>query len=159
MVLEAVGHFGGVGPLAHLSHSPYTIGGFEAHGLAAILGALLLRNAANDDLRPWHVSALAIHLLLGGANLAFWLSFTTFGMVPMGIVTTVVHAVLVVAHAVCIAGCDGRLREHWGVNPYIVKAPPEGAGFDTTLTDGLRIAVRDVIADATVPRPTRQFAT
>ena len=55
--------------------------------------------------------------------------------------------------------CDGRLREHWGVNPYIVKAPPEGAGFDTTLTDGLRIAVRDVIADATVPRPTRQFAT
>ena len=104
MVLEVVGHFGSVGPLAHLSHSPYTIGGFEAHGLAAILGALLIRNAANDDLRPWHVSALAIHLLLGGANLAFWLSFTAFGMVPMGIVTTVVHAVLVVAHALCIAG-------------------------------------------------------
>ena len=32
-----------------------------------------------------------------------------------------------------------------------MKAPPEGAGFDTTLTDGLRIAVREVIADATHP--------
>ena len=34
--------------------------------------------------------------------------------------------------------------EYWDVNPYVVKAPQEGAGFDTTLTDGLRIAIRDV---------------
>ena len=37
------------------------------------------------------------------------------------------------------------------MNPYVVKAPPEGAGFDTTLTDGLRIAIRDVIANASQP--------
>jgi 1,4-alpha-glucan branching enzyme len=41
--------------------------------------------------------------------------------------------------------------EYWNVNPYIVKAPPDGAGFDTTLTDGLRIAIRDVIGDASQP--------
>lgn len=41
--------------------------------------------------------------------------------------------------------------EYWNVNPYIVKTPPEGAGFDTTLTDGLRIAIRDVIGDAAQP--------
>jgi 1,4-alpha-glucan branching enzyme len=41
--------------------------------------------------------------------------------------------------------------EYWNVNPYIVKAPPEGAGFDTTLTDGLRIAIRDVIGNASQP--------
>jgi 1,4-alpha-glucan branching enzyme len=41
--------------------------------------------------------------------------------------------------------------EYWGVNPYIVKPPPEGAGFDTTLTDGLRIAIRDVIGSASAP--------
>jgi 1,4-alpha-glucan branching enzyme len=41
--------------------------------------------------------------------------------------------------------------EYWNVNPYIVKAPPEGAGFDTTLTDGLRIAIRNVIANASAP--------
>lgn len=43
------------------------------------------------------------------------------------------------------------LAEYWNVNPYIVKTPPEGAGFDTTLTDGLRISIRNVIANASVP--------
>ena len=28
-----------------------------------------------------------------------------------------------------------------------MKPPPEGAGFDTSLTDGLRIAIRDVIGE------------
>jgi 1,4-alpha-glucan branching enzyme len=41
--------------------------------------------------------------------------------------------------------------EYWNVNPYVVKAPPEGAGFDTTLTDGLRIAIRNVIGSASAP--------
>ncbi|HEX5727310.1 MAG TPA: alpha amylase C-terminal domain-containing protein [Longimicrobiaceae bacterium] len=41
--------------------------------------------------------------------------------------------------------------EYWGVNPYVVKPPPEGAGFDTTLTDGLRIALRDVVREASHP--------
>lgn len=41
--------------------------------------------------------------------------------------------------------------EYWGVNPYVVKAPPEGAGFDTTLTDGLRNAIRGVLGEAAAP--------
>ena len=41
--------------------------------------------------------------------------------------------------------------EYWNVNPYIVKSPPEGAGFDTSLTDGLRIAIRRVIGEASAP--------
>ena len=41
--------------------------------------------------------------------------------------------------------------EYWGVNPCVVKPPAEGAGFDTTLTDGLRNAVRRVIAEAAQP--------
>jgi 1,4-alpha-glucan branching enzyme len=44
-----------------------------------------------------------------------------------------------------------NLAEYWGVNPWVVKPPADGAGFDTTLTDGLRIAVRDVIASASRP--------
>ena len=43
------------------------------------------------------------------------------------------------------------LAEYWNVNPHVVKRPPEGAGFDATLTDGLRIAVRRVIGDASAP--------
>jgi 1,4-alpha-glucan branching enzyme len=38
--------------------------------------------------------------------------------------------------------------EYWSVNPAIVKPPPAGAGFDTSLTDGLRIAIRQVIGQA-----------
>lgn len=41
--------------------------------------------------------------------------------------------------------------EYWNVNPYIVKPSPDGAGFNTTLTDGLRVALRDVIANASAP--------
>jgi 1,4-alpha-glucan branching enzyme len=41
--------------------------------------------------------------------------------------------------------------EYWNVNPYVVKPVPEGAGFDTSLTDGLRIAIRDVIGNAAQP--------
>ena len=41
--------------------------------------------------------------------------------------------------------------EYWNVNPYVVKAPPEGAGFDTSLTDGLRIAIRRVVSEASAP--------
>jgi 1,4-alpha-glucan branching enzyme len=40
--------------------------------------------------------------------------------------------------------------EYWPVNPAIVAPVPSGAGFDTTLTDGLRLAIRDVVASANV---------
>lgn len=41
--------------------------------------------------------------------------------------------------------------EYWGVNPAVVRPVPEGAGFDTTLTDGLRIVLRNVIGNASAP--------
>ena len=41
--------------------------------------------------------------------------------------------------------------EYWSVNPFVVRAPPEGAGFDTTLSDALRIAIRGVVAQASQP--------
>ncbi len=41
--------------------------------------------------------------------------------------------------------------EYWPVNPYVVKRPPEGAGFDASLTDGLRIAIRRVIGNTSAP--------
>lgn len=41
--------------------------------------------------------------------------------------------------------------EYWNVNPYVVKPAAEGAGFDTTLTDGFRIAIRNTIGNASLP--------
>jgi 1,4-alpha-glucan branching enzyme len=42
--------------------------------------------------------------------------------------------------------------EYWPVNSWVVKQPFDGgAGYDTTLTDGLRIAMRNVLAAAASP--------
>ena len=101
MIQEALGHFAARGPLAYLFQSPYTIGGFEAHGLAVILGALLVKQSADANAKLWHGVGLAIHLLLGASNMAFWPSFVTLGLLPIGIATTVIHAGFVVAHFFC----------------------------------------------------------
>lgn len=42
--------------------------------------------------------------------------------------------------------------EYWQVNPWVVREPAEGgAGFHTTMIDGPRIAMRDVLAAASAP--------
>src|SRR5262245_8421771 len=74
MISETIGHFLGVGPLAGLKGSPYTIGGFEAHGLAIIFAVLLIRGAARPDRRLWHGVGLTVHMLLGISNILFWTS-------------------------------------------------------------------------------------
>jgi 1,4-alpha-glucan branching enzyme len=43
------------------------------------------------------------------------------------------------------------LAEYWSVNPLVVAPPESGAGFDSALTDGLRIALRKVIREASYP--------
>ncbi|MGH9905689.1 MAG: hypothetical protein ACRD8U_08935, partial [Pyrinomonadaceae bacterium] len=54
ILADTLGHFFGVGPLAQTFGSPYTIGSFEAHGLAVIIAVLLLRGAKASDRRLWH---------------------------------------------------------------------------------------------------------
>ncbi len=56
-----------------------------------------------------------------------------------------------------------QLAEYWNLNPWVVREVGEGgAGFDTTLSNSLRIAVRDVLQGASVPGaealPMRQLA-
>jgi 1,4-alpha-glucan branching enzyme len=43
--------------------------------------------------------------------------------------------------------------EYWNVNPLVVRNPSDGngAGFDTTMTDGPRIAIRELLAAASIP--------
>jgi hypothetical protein len=99
VVFELVAYYAGAGPYGYIfEESPYVIGWVEAHGLAFIIGVLLLTVAARDLRRFWHVLGGAVHTLLGTANLVFWDSFIVFGMVPMGVAATVVHFVLVAAH-------------------------------------------------------------
>ena len=79
MSLELIGHHLGAGPFGRVfEQSPYSIGWVEAHGLAALIG-VLFPSAGGRDGRPyWHGFALAVHVLLGAANLVFWTSFVKF---------------------------------------------------------------------------------
>ena len=80
------------GPI--LAAAPYTAIGFvEAHGLAFILGVLLWRAAPE---RSWHLTAAAIHVLLGTANVVFWPIFIAADMLTAGYVTTGLHWLFVV---------------------------------------------------------------
>lgn len=101
MTFELLSHFKGAGPLAdRFMGSPYTLGFFEAHGLAVLMGILLWRAVANPQ-KFWHQLAVVIHILLGGANLLFWDSFIQLDFVVPGIVATVLHGIFIVAEAYC----------------------------------------------------------
>jgi hypothetical protein len=101
MVFELLSHFMGKGPYGRLfAHSPYTIGFVEAHGLAFLIGLLLIRVAANPQ-PHWPLFAIGVHLLLGGANLLFWDSFVQFGLVIPAVIATLLHGVFLTAQVYC----------------------------------------------------------
>ena len=100
VTLELLAHFLGVGPYAAVfDRSAYTIGWVEAHGLAAVIGVVFLVVGARDRRRFWHGFALAVHLLLGAANLVFWQSFVDFGTTSLGGVGTTAHVLFATAQA------------------------------------------------------------
>jgi hypothetical protein len=102
MIIETIGHFLGIGPFAQTKGSPYTIGGFEAHGLAIIFAVLLIRASNLPDRSLWHRVGLVVHLLLGCSNLLYWSSFVQLNVFPMGVITTFLHFVFVIAHCICL---------------------------------------------------------
>jgi hypothetical protein len=102
--IELASHYFGIGPYGeHFVGSPDTIGFVEAHGLALLIGLLLLGVAALAPTRAWHLFAAGVHLLLGGANVLFWGSFVALGLTPMGAIATVIHALLIGAHLTVLA--------------------------------------------------------
>lgn len=104
VLAELLAYYARSGPLGEAFHaSPYAIGWVENHGVACLIGVLMLAVGRRDLRRFWHGFALALHALLGLANVAFWASFQAFDVVAMGVVTTAAHALLVAAHAACLA--------------------------------------------------------
>ncbi|HXD11129.1 MAG TPA: hypothetical protein VN653_13775 [Anaerolineales bacterium] len=98
-VLDYVGFKTGAGPLGNLLKGNFlAVGALEAHGLALIIGILLLAYAARSVDVSWHLVGVGVHVLLGGSNLIFWAYFQQLGIVNQEIVVTVIHLLLVVAH-------------------------------------------------------------
>ena len=109
VVLELLSYYAGAGIYGPIFRSsPYTIGWVEAHGLALLIGLLFLRVAVPDGRHVWSAFAIAVHTLLGTANLVFWGSFVHFNLVTMGIAATVAHALFVAAHTILLFARRGR---------------------------------------------------
>ncbi|MFZ5841568.1 MAG: hypothetical protein ACOY3E_01605 [Pseudomonadota bacterium] len=98
-VADIAGSFFGKGPFASIIGQPPHAGiGFtEAHGLAFIFAVLLWRASSE---RSWHLTAVAVHALLGSANLAFWPLFAAADQMAMGYLTTTLHWTLVIAQLI-----------------------------------------------------------
>jgi hypothetical protein len=98
MVFDLVSFYWGVGPLGAMLHGVlYTIGFVEAHGLALIIGLLMLRAWRTEPLAIWHLVGASVHLLLGGANLLFWQLVIALDVVALEIVVTAIHGLLFAA--------------------------------------------------------------
>lgn len=91
------GAFLGTGPQrAIIGAAPHAAIGFvEAHGLAFIFGVLLWRAEAQ---RAWHLTAAAVHALLGASNIVFWQIFVAADMLAGGYLTTTLHWSFVTLH-------------------------------------------------------------
>jgi len=88
--VDLLGAFLGIGPQkAIVGAAPHSVIGFvEAHGLAMIMGVLLW---CAEPARAWHLTATAVHTLLGTCNLVFWQIFIAADMLAGGYITTSLH--------------------------------------------------------------------
>lgn len=95
LFMDILGIFFAYGPMSRiLASAPHAgISSIEAHGLALILGVLLWRAT---PVRFWHLTAAAVHLLLGTANLVFWQIFIAADILAVGYITTSLHWLFVV---------------------------------------------------------------
>jgi hypothetical protein len=90
-IFDLSGYFLNKGPLGPSLHGNLdTLAFFEAHGLAVLIGLLLIIHRSTPG-ALWHGIAAATHALLGTANLMFWAAFEQYDLVPMGIVATAMH--------------------------------------------------------------------
>lgn len=103
LVMDLLGYFAGLGAWKVVFlHNPLAVGAVEAHGLALIVAVLLIRHAPANDTVIWHLTALAVHLLLGLCNLLFWQVFINVGLLPLGIVATLYHFIFVIANGLAV---------------------------------------------------------
>ena len=110
-VLDYVGFKTGAGPLGNLLKGNFlAVGALEAHGLALIVGILLLVYAARSVDISWHLVGIAVHVLLGGSNLIFWDHFRQLGIVNQEIIVTAVHFLFVLAHLLSYLSVRAKIQ-------------------------------------------------
>jgi hypothetical protein len=108
---DVLGVFFGLGPVAAIvAAAPHSgLGFIEAHGLAFVIGIQMWRA---EPSRAWHLTAAAIHVLLGTANLVFWQLFIAADMLVIGYVTTALHGLFVVLQLLAAGTITTRITRH-----------------------------------------------
>jgi hypothetical protein len=116
---DLAGSFLNLGPTAGaLYQNPDTIGYFEAHALALMIAILILMNRKAEG-ATWNWVAAAFHAMAGGSNLIFWSSFSVYGLVPMGVAATTMHAVFL---ALQLVAAFARTPEIFGGRGAVFRA-------------------------------------
>lgn len=107
---DLAGAFFAIGPQKPiLALAPHAAIGFvEAHGLAFIIGVLLWRA---EPARLWHLTAAAVHVLLGTCNLVFWQIFIAADALWGGYVTTSLHATFAVLQVAAASAAGMRVAK------------------------------------------------
>ena len=111
---DIIGYTTGGGPLgAAFAGRPFTsVGMFEAHGTAFLLGLVLLYAARRPPApAAAHLLAAGLHLLLGGFNLVFWQDAIMAGVEKLEIVVTTIHFAFLAAQIACAASSMRRQDE------------------------------------------------
>ncbi|MBR1267853.1 hypothetical protein JQ629_10080 [Bradyrhizobium sp. AUGA SZCCT0222] len=108
---DVLGIFFASGPVAKIvAAAPYSgLGFIEAHGLAFLIGIQMWRAEAS---RAWHLTAVAIHVLLGTANLVFWQFFIAADMLVVGYVTTALHGLFAVLQLIAASTATRPIAGH-----------------------------------------------
>ena len=102
-IQDLVGYRTGLGPLGKVLFNNWDAVAYtEAHGLAFIIGLILLVIATKEPRPFWHGIGAGVHILLGGSNLLFWGAFIEWGIVKPEIVVTSIHWLFVLAHLIAL---------------------------------------------------------
>jgi hypothetical protein len=103
LIFELVSDISGISLFERpFASSQPTIGFLEAHGLALLIGLLLIFAASIEPKRFWQGFAACVQLLLGGANLLIWSSFVGWGYTPAGAIVTIAHVLLILTNLACL---------------------------------------------------------
>lgn len=101
-VQTVLGSFQGVGPLKFIyADALRSVGLFEAYLLAAFSGGVLILLSGRIYRKEWHLLGAVIHLILMGTNLLFWRAYAQAGIITIGYVATISHALFITLEISC----------------------------------------------------------
>lgn len=101
-VQTILGSFKGIGTLKFLyANALRSVGLFEAYLLAALSGVVLILLSDRHYVKDWHLLAATVHLILFTTNLLFWEAYALAGIVTIGYVVTVTHALFILLEGGC----------------------------------------------------------